>query len=96
MWVKATISFLIVAGETPKLYFFSKASLPTGSAVSMYSSIIAFKIWVCLAVNPSLIASTRVTRVLTAVKPPYCVKTSWTLPNRIRGWGKGVFNDEIS
>src|SRR3972149_11104493 len=52
--VKSDISFRIVAGEIPRLNFLSKACEPTGSAVSIYSSIIALRICVCLAVSPSV------------------------------------------
>jgi len=46
---------LTVAEEIPRLNFFSRFSEPTAPAESIYSSIMAFKIWVWRAVNASLI-----------------------------------------
>ncbi|EKD67509.1 MAG: hypothetical protein ACD_48C00371G0001 [uncultured bacterium] len=56
MSVSLTISFLIVAGDTPRLYFLSSVSEPTPSAVVINSSIIALRIATCLGVRSNVVS----------------------------------------
>ena len=74
----------MVAGEALRLCFFSKVSEPTGSALSIYSSIRFFNISTCLCVR-SCIISTNIAWLLTLVKPHfYCVKLCSIMRRRRR------------